>query len=135
MVFKVTGEAIINHFSKLRIMKDLLLNSKKVLFIFSKGVISDTYITYGISEKWKTHCPSSSFFIHHSQAENSLARNPLITQMQKQILNPCTELGQTVMRLWVSHIQVKCPNHSTTALSKPTLLHQGQFSFEKCPTN
>lgn len=59
----------------------------------------------------------------HPKTANSLAVNPLISQMEKQGLNPCPELGQNVVRLWVSHIQAKCPYHSRVALPRSIVLH------------
>lgn len=59
----------------------------------------------------------------YAKTTNRLAANLLTSQMKKQVLNPCPELGQTVMRLCISHIQAKCPNHSRVALPKSIVLH------------
>lgn len=63
-------------------------------------------------------------FIHpNPKTANSLPVNPLTLKMEKQVLNPCPELGQTVMRLWVSHVQAKYPNQSRVALPRSIVPH------------
>lgn len=59
----------------------------------------------------------------HPNTANSLAVNPLSSQMEKPVLNLSPESGQNVMRPWVSYIQAKCPNHSRVALPRSIVLH------------